>query len=54
MRNGLAGVLGGQTTVCGPARDALITGAAFVIRDGLVLPTGWHAPTGRGSVTPES
>ncbi|WP_331769274.1 hypothetical protein OG948_36405 (plasmid) [Embleya sp. NBC_00888] len=35
-RDGLAGMLNEQTTACGPARDALIAGATFVVRDGLV------------------
>ncbi|WP_331768066.1 hypothetical protein [Embleya sp. NBC_00896] len=35
-RDGLAGILGEQTMECGPARDALIAGATFVVWDGLV------------------
>ncbi|MFD8062797.1 hypothetical protein ACFXA0_35025 [Streptomyces cyaneofuscatus] len=35
-REDLAAMLGGQTTACGPARDALRSGGAFVIWDGLV------------------
>lgn len=35
-RDGLAGMLGKQTTACGPARDALIAGGTFVVWDGLV------------------
>lgn len=35
-REDLAAMLGGQTTACGPARDALLSGGAFVIWDGLV------------------
>jgi hypothetical protein len=35
-RDGLAGMLGNQTTACGPARDALIAGGTFTVWDGLV------------------
>ncbi|MFD6277695.1 hypothetical protein ACFWFI_19305 [Streptomyces sp. NPDC060209] len=35
-RDGLAVMLGEQTTACGPARDALIAGGAFIVWDGLV------------------
>ena len=35
-RDGLAGMLGEQTTACGPARDALIAGGTFIVWDGLV------------------
>ncbi|MFC5723021.1 hypothetical protein ACFP1Z_22905 [Streptomyces gamaensis] len=35
-REGLAGMLGGQTTACGPARDALIAGGPFIVWDGPV------------------
>jgi hypothetical protein len=34
-RDELAEMLGEQTTACGPARDALITGGTFVVWDGL-------------------
>lgn len=44
MRDDLAGMLGKQTTACGPARDALITGGSFVVWDGLV-PAGQLART---------
>jgi hypothetical protein len=35
-RDGLAGMLGEQTTACGPARDALIAGGTFIAWEGLV------------------
>ncbi|MER7046924.1 hypothetical protein [Streptomyces jumonjinensis] len=35
-REGLAAMLGEQTTACGPARDALLSGGTFVLWDGLV------------------
>ncbi|KOG54406.1 hypothetical protein ADK76_23330 [Streptomyces griseoflavus] len=35
-RDELAGMLGEQTTACGPARDALIAGGTFIVWDGLV------------------
>ncbi|WP_411090105.1 hypothetical protein [Streptomyces sp. 061-3] len=43
-REDLADMLGEQTAACGPARDALIAGGAFVIWDGL-LPANRHAGT---------
>ncbi|WP_327122099.1 hypothetical protein OG206_32250 [Streptomyces sp. NBC_01341] len=33
-RDELARMLGEQTTACGPARDALITGGTFIVSDG--------------------
>ncbi|MFD9655492.1 hypothetical protein [Streptomyces mirabilis] len=33
-RDDLADILGEQTAACGSARDALIAGGAFVVRDG--------------------
>ncbi|MCX4704191.1 hypothetical protein [Streptomyces sp. NBC_01373] len=35
-RDGLAVMLGEQTTACEPARDALIAGGTFMVWDGLV------------------
>ncbi|MFH8350436.1 hypothetical protein [Streptomyces sp. NPDC018045] len=35
-RDEFAGMLGEQTTACGPARDALIAGGTFIVWDGLV------------------
>ncbi|GHE91065.1 hypothetical protein GCM10018785_67160 [Streptomyces longispororuber] len=35
-RDRLVEMLGGPTTACGPARDALVAGGAFVVWDGLV------------------
>jgi len=35
-RDSLVEMLGEQTTACGPARDALVAGGAFVVWDGLV------------------
>ncbi|MDR3033688.1 MAG: hypothetical protein LBV78_11390 [Kitasatospora sp.] len=35
-RNDLASMLAGQTPTCGPARDALLAGGTFQVRDGLV------------------
>ncbi|MFE9769566.1 hypothetical protein ACFYPC_34455 [Streptomyces sp. NPDC005808] len=35
-RDDLADMLGEQTAACGPARDALTAGGAFVVWDGLV------------------
>ncbi len=35
-REGLAGMLGVQTTACGPARDALIAGGTFIVWEGVV------------------
>ncbi|MFJ6121648.1 hypothetical protein [Streptomyces sp. NPDC092129] len=35
-RDDLADMLGEQTAACGPARDALIAGGAFVVWDGLL------------------
>ncbi|MEU9058961.1 hypothetical protein AB0D13_08815 [Streptomyces sp. NPDC048430] len=35
-RYDLAATLSEQTPACGPARDALLSGGAFVVRDGLV------------------
>ncbi|WP_329453837.1 hypothetical protein [Streptomyces sp. NBC_01497] len=36
IRDDLTDMLGEQTTACGPARDALITGGTFIVWDGLV------------------
>ncbi|WAZ26703.1 hypothetical protein STRCI_008319 [Streptomyces cinnabarinus] len=41
-RDDLIAMLGEQTPACGPARDALIVGADFVVWDGLV-PANRHA-----------
>jgi hypothetical protein len=35
-REDLAAMLSEQTTACGPAHDALLTGGAYVVWDGLV------------------
>ncbi|MFE7330958.1 hypothetical protein ACFU8W_39750 [Streptomyces sp. NPDC057565] len=35
-RDDLGDMLGVQTAACGPARDALIAGGAFVVWDGLL------------------
>ncbi|MFI0976030.1 hypothetical protein ACH4SP_03265 [Streptomyces sp. NPDC021093] len=45
-RDDLAGMLGEQTTACGPARDALMAGGDFVVWDGPV-PAGQLARTYR-------
>ncbi|MBB5931853.1 hypothetical protein [Streptomyces echinatus] len=46
-RDDLIAMLGEQTPACGPARNALIAGADFVVWDGLV-PANRHAGVFRG------